>query len=80
MQKQGKFNFKINVRPNGLEKYISFNINNKLIFMDTYKFLSSSLESLVKNVNKDDFKYSSHEFDSKILHLLNQKGFYHHEY
>ena len=44
-------------QPNGLEKYMSFNINIKLIFSDSSQFLSSSLGSLVKNLGKDDFKY-----------------------
>ena len=30
MQELGKFSLKINVAPNGIEKYISFSINNKL--------------------------------------------------
>ena len=30
MQELGKFNLKINVTPNGIEKYMSFSINNKL--------------------------------------------------
>ena len=34
MQELGKFSFEVNVTPNGLEKYMSFNINNKLIFID----------------------------------------------
>ena len=29
MQELGKFIFKINAKPNGLEKYMRFNINNK---------------------------------------------------
>ena len=33
MQELGKFNLKINVIPNELEKYMSFSINNKLIKM-----------------------------------------------
>ena len=41
MQELGKFNFKINVIPNGLEKYMSINVNNKLIFIDSFQFLSS---------------------------------------
>ena len=50
MQRLGKFNFKVNVIPNGLEKYMSFNINNKLSFIDGVQyFSSSSLNSLVKN-------------------------------
>ena len=66
MQKLGKFNFKINVMPDILEKYMSFNINSKLVFIDSLRFLSSSLDSLVKNLNKNDFKYLSQEFDNKI--------------
>ena len=55
MQKQGKFNLKINVIPNELEKYMSFTINNKLSFIDSFQFLISSLDSLVKNFGKGDF-------------------------
>ena len=41
MQEPEKFIFKINVIPNGLEKDMSFNINNKLILVDSIQFLSS---------------------------------------
>ena len=54
MQELGKFNFKINVIPNGLEKYISFKIKNKLAFIDSFQFLNSLLDILVKNVGKVD--------------------------
>ena len=57
----GNFNLEINVIPNGLEKYLSFSINNKLLFIDSFQFLSYSLNILVKNLNKDDFKYLSEE-------------------
>ena len=40
MQELGKFNPKVNVIPNGLEKYMSFTINNKLSFMGSFQFLS----------------------------------------
>ena len=76
MQELGKFNLKVSVIPNGLEKYVSFTINKKLIFIDSFQFLSSSLDSLVKNLNKDDFKYLSEEFDNNVLDLVKQKGFY----
>ena len=62
MPELGKFNFKINVIPNGLEKYMSFNINVYLIFIDSFQFLRSSFDSLVKNLGKIDFKYLSQEF------------------
>ena len=60
--------------------YMSFSINNNLSFIDSFRFLSSSLHSLVKSLNKDDFKYLSQEFDNKVLDLVKQKGFYPYEY
>ena len=57
------------------EKYMSFNINDELIFIDSFQFVS-----LVKNVAKADFNYLSQEFDNKILDLVKHKGFYPYEY
>ena len=79
-QELGKFSLKINVIPNGLEKYMNFNINNKLSFIDSFQFLSSSLKSLVKNLSNHDFKYLSQEFDNNLLDLVKQKRFYPYEY
>ena len=59
IEELGKFNLKINVMPNGLEKYMTVTINNKLSLIDSFQFLSSSLDSLVKDLNKDKFKYLS---------------------
>ena len=81
MQQLGKFNLKINVITNALEKYISFTISNNLIsFIDSVQFLSSSLDSLVKKLNKYDIKYLSQDFDSNILDLVKGKVFYPYEY
>ena len=73
MQELGKFNFKINVISNGLEKYMNFSINNKLSFIDSFQFLSYSLDNLVKNLAKDDLKYLRQEFDKNVLDLVKQK-------
>ena len=62
-----KFNLKMNVIPNGLEKYMSFTINNKLNFIDSIQFLSTLLDSLIKRLSKDGFKYLSQEFDNNVL-------------
>ena len=59
---------------------MSFSINNKLRFTDSFQFLSSSLDSLVKNLGKDDFKDLSQESDNDVLHLVKQKEFYPYEY
>ena len=79
MKELGKFNLKINFIPNGLEKYMSFSTNSKLSFIDSFQFLSSSLDSLVKNLGKDDFKYLSQKFDNNVLDLVKQKGSYPYE-
>ena len=76
MQELAKFILKINVIPNGLEKYISFTINSIVSFIDSFQFLSSSLDNSVKNLNKADFKYLSQEFDNNVLDLVKRKGFY----
>ena len=80
MQEVGKLSLKINVIPNGLEISKSFTINNKFSFIDSFQFLSSSLDSLVKNLWNDDIKYSSLEFDKNKLGLVEQKRFYPYEY
>ena len=51
-------------------------VNYKLSFIDTFHFLSSSFDSFVENLNKNDFKYLSKEFDNNVLDLVKQKGFY----
>ena len=51
-------------------------INSKLGVIDIFQFLSSSLDRLVKNLNKNDFKYLCQEFDNNVLDLVKQKGFY----
>ena len=61
MQELGKFNFKINVMPNKLEKYMSFNMSN-----NSFQFLSSLLDN----------KYCSQQFDTNVLDLVKQKEFY----
>ena len=78
MEEQGKFNLKIGVIPNGLEKYMSFTIDNN--FFDSFQSLNFSLDSLVKNLNKDAFKYLSKEIAKNKLDLVKQKVFYLYEY
>ena len=36
--------------------------------------------SLIENLNKDDFKYLSEEFDNNVLDVVKRKGFYPYEY
>ena len=80
VQEVDKINFKANVIPNGLEKHIGVNINNKLLFVGSFQFLCSLLDSLVKSLSKDYFKYLSQESDTNVLDLVKRKIFYPYEY
>ena len=80
MQELFKFNIKINDIPNGFEKYMKISINNMLSFVDSFQFISSLLDSLVKNLNKVDFKCFIIEFDNNVSDLVKQKGFYLYKY
>ena len=62
MQEIDKFDVEVNVIPNGLEKYMTFTINNSLIFIGSMQFMNSSLDALVKNLSHNDFKYLSEKF------------------
>ena len=75
-----KFNLKINVTPNGLEKYMAFFLNKNLVFIDSMQFMNSSLDKLVKNLVDKDFKYLAEECGAENLKLLKQKGAYPYEY
>ena len=70
---------KINVIPDGLEKYMAFFLNKNLVFIDSMQFMNSRLDKLVKNLSDDDSKYLNEQFGSKNLKLLKQKDAYPYE-
>ena len=80
MQEIGKFDVKVIVIRNGLEIYMTFTINNNLVFIDSMQCMNSSLDSLVKNLSEMDFKYLSQEFTGDLLELVKHKGVYPYEY
>ena len=59
---------------------MSVTINDKVIFIHSSQFLSYSLDSLLKNLNKDDLKYLAQKFDNNVLYLVKQNGLYLYEY
>ena len=75
-----KFDVKISVIPNGLEKYMAFFLGKNIVFIDSMQFMNSSLDKLVKNLVDDDFKYLVKEFGHEYLEILKQKGAYPYEY
>ena len=67
----------INVIPNNMEKYMAFMLGNHLTFIDSFQFMSSSLDKLVSNLPNNAFKYTSEEIkNDKKLKLMKQKGVY----
>ena len=74
-----KFDVKVSVIPNGLEKYMAFTINTNLVFIDSMQFMNSILDSLVKNLSDNDFKHLSEEFNGEFLKLAKLKEVYPYE-
>ena len=66
----------INAIPNNMEKYMAFMLGNHLVFIDSFQFMSSSLDKLVNNLPKNDLKYTSQMFKGRRLELMTRKGVY----
>ena len=76
-QEIGKYNFKINVIPKTIEKYMSFTIQQpkekgnkpvlQLVFTVSIHFLNNSLDNLVKNFGEKGFYHLSQEFNANVL-------------
>ena len=75
-KKGEKQDLNINAVPNNMEKYMAFMLGNNLTFIDSFQFMSSSLDKLISNLPKDDLIYTSQVFKGKRLNLMSQKGVY----
>ena len=51
-KKGEKCQMNINAIPNNMEKYMAFMLGNHLVFLDSFQFMSSSLDELVNNITK----------------------------
>ena len=58
----------INCIPNNMEKYLAFMLGNHLVFLDSFQFMSSSLDNLIKNLPDEAFKYTKQEFKHDEIH------------
>ena len=70
----------INAIPNNMEKYMAFMLGNHLTFIDSFQFMSSSLDKLVSNLPAEAFKYTSKKFKKEKLNLMTRKGIYPYDY
>ena len=66
MQEIGKIgkekNLGINCIPNNMERYIASMLGNTLVFLDSFQFVSSSLDRYAANLPEDKYKYTSEIF------------------
>ena len=70
--KRNKVKFKIIPKTN--EEYIAVKYGC-IRFIDSYRFLSESLDKLVKNLNEEDFKILKKEFPDKWRYLNNKLAY-----
>ena len=75
-KKSEKVEMNINCIPNNMEKYMAFMLGNHLVFLDSFQFMSSSLDNLIKNLPDEAFKYTKQEFKKEQFNLMKQKGIY----
>ena len=82
----GKSHGSINCIPNNDEKYISFSkllaVDDKkfeIRFIDSFKFMASSLDALCKNLSKEQFREMNKVFEGDT-DLLIRKGVYPYDY
>ena len=79
-KKGEKCQMDINCIPNNMEKYMAFMLGKHLLFLDSFQFMSSSLDNLAKNLPDDAFIFTQQEFSGGQFNLMKQKGTYPYDY
>ncbi|GBN22535.1 hypothetical protein AVEN_268168-1, partial [Araneus ventricosus] len=88
MQEIGKLkDYEISVVPTTMEKYVTLSLSKRyhkfkvsLNFVDSFQFLSTSLEKLGQNLTPDKFNILKENFLHHNISLLLRKGVYPYEY
>ena len=71
----------IKVIAQNAEKYMTFYIGNHLSFIDSFAFMSSSLEKLASNLVDENFIYTKKYFTDPVqFGLVKRKGVYPYDY
>ena len=64
---------------NNFKKYISFRLGRHLQFIDSFQFMSQSLDKLSSNLAGDRLIYTGEEIDGEV-DLMKKKGVYPYDY
>ena len=79
--KKGEDNIKINVIAQNAEKYMAFYIGKHISFIDSFAFMSRSLDKLAGNLEDRDFIYTKDYFTDPVqFGLVKRKGVYPYDY
>ena len=71
----------INVIAQNAEKYMAFYIGKHLSFIDSFAFMTSSLDKLAGNLEDRDFIYTKDYFTDPVqFNLMKRKGVYPYDY
>ena len=73
MQEIGEFAQKLNIKANGMKKYMAFILGKELFFIDGMQLLNFIHETLLKILPKDKFKCMSQQRKGKRLELQKTK-------
>ena len=76
---EAKRKININIIANNFEKYMSFRLGKHLHFIDSFQFMSQSLDKLSSNLPEGRFIYTWGEIDGD-LDLMKKKGVYPYDY
>ena len=74
-------NINVGVIASNFEKYIGFRLGNHLTFIDSFSFMSQSLDRLSSNLSDNAFIYSKEAFpNDNEFRLIKKKGVYPYDY
>ena len=83
MKYENKFN-KVSILPKTAEEYISIEYGSyyrKLRFLDSYRFMTKSLDEIVNSLKPEDLKITKHYFSNeKQFNLIRNKGIFPYEW
>ena len=78
---ESKSIIKVGVIASNFEKYIGFRLGNHLTFIDSFSFMSQSLDRLSSNLGDNEFIYSREAFpNDEQFRLMKKKGVYPYDY